>query len=159
MDWSTVRFPDLDGTERTLDDPAWANSPRLVQIMGTWCPNCNDQTDLLVELQRRHGPAGLQIVSLAFEHGDAKRNTAVVRRYQEHHGAPWTSLLAGPSKKREASAALPFLDELRAYPTLLFVDREGAIQAVYTGFTGPAAPQEHLALRAQYDALIAALLD
>lgn len=155
-DWGAVAFPDLEGRPRRLDDPAWADKPRLVQIMGTWCPNCNDQTDVLVELARNHPE--LAVVSLAFEHGDdPARNTAFVRRYAERHGAGWTWLVAGTSDKEAASAALPFLDRVRAYPTLLFVDRTGAVVAVHTGFVGPAAEREHRELVAAYERQVSAL--
>ena len=159
VDWSAVSFPDLDGRPRTLADPAWSESPRLVQIMGTWCPNCNDQTDLLVELDRTYSARGLQIVSVAFEHSaDPKRNASVVQRYKDHHGATWTYLVGGLSNKEQASQSLPFLDRVRSYPTLLFVDRTGVVQATWTGFSGPAAPREHAELRATFEREVEAIL-
>jgi len=100
------------------------------------------------------------MVSLAFEHtGDLARDTAIIRRYRAHHGADWTYLVAGLSDKKEASKTLPFLDRVRAYPTLLFVDEHGAVQAIHTGFTGPAAPEEYARLQATYTRLIDTLLD
>lgn len=157
VDWTALSFPDVDGRTRSLADPEWADSPRLVQIMGSWCPNCNDQTELLVELYREHRAEGLQIVSIAFEH-DPGRAAGALKRYRAHHGVEWVTLIGGLSSKDEASEALPFLDRVRAYPTLLFVARTGEIRAVWTGFSGPAAPREHRALRAAWDREIAALL-
>lgn len=155
VDWASWRYPDLSGTERGLDE--WNGKPRLVQIMGSWCPNCNDQTELLVELTRIHPE--LEVVSLAFEHGELKRNTAVVSRYKAFHEASWDYLLAGPTDKTEASGKVGFIDQVRSYPTLLFVGADDKVKAVYTGFTGPAAPEEHKALRGLYERLIAQIAE
>lgn len=158
IDWSAIRFPDHTGNPRTLADPAWSGHPRLIQIMGSWCPNCNDQTELLKELDTAWSDKGLKIVSLAFEHGDAARNAAQIRRYREHHGITWPTLIAGFSVKKEAAKKLPFLDTLHAYPTLLFVDADGTVVATHTGFVGPAAPDQHAAVKAAYERTIAALV-
>lgn len=160
VDWGALSFPDLEGTPRSLDDPAWSSGPRLIQVMGTWCPNCSDSTDLLLELHDKYHPAGLQVVSLAFEHtGRFERDARVVRTYQSHKNSPWTYLVAGLSKKAEASKSLPILDQVRAYPTVLFVEADGTVAAVHTGFVGPAAPEEHAQLRATYERLVRGLLE
>ena len=103
--------------------------------MGTWCPNCADGTALLLELYQRYNPLGLDMLTLACEHtGDEARDSAIVRGYKEHHGAPWEYLVAaGLSDKARASASLPFLGPaITSFPTLLFVDNQGWIHAVHT---------------------------
>ncbi|MBT8320871.1 MAG: TlpA family protein disulfide reductase, partial [Eudoraea sp.] len=42
-------FPDSEGTMVTADDAAFSNKVVIVQIMGTWCPNCLDESKFLVE--------------------------------------------------------------------------------------------------------------
>ena len=128
-------------------------------LFGTWCPNCNDLTDYLVELHGKYGDLGLGILGLAFEVSEElARNTRIVREYAEHHGAEFPMLLAGGLDKEEASKRFPLVDKVRAYPTTLFVDREGAVQAVYTGFSGPATGSAHVRLRDAFEARIEALL-
>lgn len=156
---SQLSYPDTDGTVRALDDPAFAGKVRLIQVFGTWCPNCNDATELLVELEDRYGSQGLSILGLAFEMtGDFERDAGQVRVYRDKHGFDFPVLIAGTSDKAEASKAFPALDRVRAYPTSIFLDAEGTVQAVYTGFSGPATGPAHDRLREQFETLIEELL-
>ncbi|HEX9794805.1 MAG TPA: TlpA disulfide reductase family protein [Planctomycetota bacterium] len=154
-----VVLPDLDGVERSLADPAFAAPVRLLQVFGSWCPNCNDEADYLVELRDRYAGRGLAILGLAFEHETDPAAAAVrVRAFQERHGADWPVLLAGPSDKDAASAAFPALDRVRSYPTTIFLDHRGKVRAVHTGFSGPATGAAHAQLRDEFEGRIERLL-
>ena len=152
-----MSFPDVDGTPRRLDDPAFAGDARLLVVFGSWCPNCNDLSEYLVELDARY--EGLSILGLAFEYGDdpvAQR--AAVRDYLAHHGASYPALVCGTVNKEKASAALPILDRVRAYPTTVFMDGRGRVSAVHTGFSGPATGERHQRLRERFESEIESLL-
>ncbi|MBL8901014.1 MAG: TlpA family protein disulfide reductase, partial [Planctomycetes bacterium] len=144
---------------RSLGDPAFAGRARLVQIFGSWCPNCHDACALLAELHQRYGPRGLAIQGLAFELGnDLARDAVQVQRYAARHGISWPLFLAGPADKQRATESLRLLDRVRAYPTTLFLDREGRVRYVLTGFSGPATGAEHARQRARIERLIEELL-
>jgi thiol-disulfide isomerase/thioredoxin len=154
-----LSFPDLDGVARSLADPELAGRVRIIEILGSWCPNCNDASELTVELYRRYREQGLSVVALAFEiTGEFDRDVEQVRRYVERHDIDYPVLLAGTADKTEASATLPVLDRLRAYPTFVFLDATGQVRAVYTGFSGPATGEAHLRLRESFTKLIERLL-
>ncbi|MEM9381116.1 MAG: TlpA disulfide reductase family protein [Planctomycetota bacterium] len=150
---SELAFEDLDGVERSLDDPSFASPARLIVLFGTWCPNCNDLTDYLVELDERY--EALSILGIAFELGeDEEAHRRAVRDYLGHHGADFPVLLAGTSDKRAASAAFPLVDRVRAYPTTVFLDGAGEVSAVHTGFSGPATGEHHARLRERFESEI-----
>ena len=152
-------FPDVTGKRRTLADPAFAGKGRLIVLMGTWCPNCNDHTKYMVELHERYGSKGLSILGLAFEFGeDTQRHTRVVSEYLRHHKVPYPVLVAGPHNKEKAAKIFPLLDKVMAYPTTLFLDAKGNVQAVYTGFSGPATGAHHEKLRQAFERRIDDLL-
>lgn len=133
--------------------------PTIVEVFGSWCPNCHDAAEYLAELQAVYGPRGLRTVGLAFElTPDLDRSIEQVRTYQDKHSIEWPILVAGLSDKSKASEAFPALDRVRAYPTFIFMDRTGAVQSVYTGFSGPATGEAHETLRSQFQARIEALL-
>jgi thiol-disulfide isomerase/thioredoxin len=156
---SELAFPDLEGAPRRLDDPAFAGQARLIVVFGSWCPNCNDETQYLVELHDRYADRGLSILGLAFEFGDdLARQTRTLQRYKAHHGARYPVLIAGTADKAQASAAFPLLDRVRAFPTTIFMDADGAVAAIYTGFSGPATGAEHQRLRDAFEARIERLL-
>ncbi len=156
---SSARFPDLDGVLHSLDDPAFGGRARLVQVFGSWCPNCHDASEYMVELDRRYGGQGLSIVGLAFEvTGDFERDAEQVRRYARRHGADWPILVAGLADKQAATEALGVLDRVRSYPTTIFMHADGRVAAVYSGFSGPATGEAHARLRRRFEGLIETLL-
>jgi thiol-disulfide isomerase/thioredoxin len=154
-----LAFPDVEGVSRKLGDARFAGKARLVQLFGTWCPNCSDETRYLRELHERYAARGLSIVGLAFElTGDFTRDSQQVLTYARHHQLPYPLLVAGVSDKNKASERFPLLDKLRAYPTTLFVDARGEVRAVHQGFSGPATGAAHLKLREDFERLIETLL-
>ncbi len=158
-DLSRLRFPDLDGKVRSLTDPEFAGRARILVVFGSWCPNCKDGTAYLAELYRKYRGRGLSIVGLAFEHsGDPKRDSQILRTYAKRQGVEFPILLAGLSDKAKASQALPILDEVRSYPTTLFLRGSGELRAVHTGFSGPGTGAEHQKLRKRFEDLIEELL-
>ncbi len=36
-------------------------------VTGTWCPNCHDEAQFLVQLHRKYRDRGLEVVALDFE--------------------------------------------------------------------------------------------
>ena len=154
-----ISFPDLDGKTRSLADPAFAGKARIIEVFGSWCPNCNDASRYLVELHRKYKARGLSIVGLAFEYtGDFQRDAGQVRAFAKYHEIEYPLLLAGVSDREKASASLPIIDKLRAYPTIILLDAEGKGRAVYTGFSGPATGEEYTKFRAKFESLIEELL-
>lgn len=154
-----LAFPDLEGVRRRLDEPAFAGKARLLVALGSWCPNCHDEAAYLVELDRRFRARGLSILGLAFERSaDPQVARRQVRRFVERHGVRFPILIAGLADKEKASQALPLLDRIRAYPTTVFLHGDGRVDAVHTGYSGPATGAAHQALRAGFEARIEALL-
>jgi peroxiredoxin len=143
----------------SLADPRFAGKARIVQLFGTWCPNCNDEALYLRDLDRRFKTHGLSIVGLAFElTGDEERDLGQLARFAARNAVQYPLLLAGKADKAEASKAFPLLDSVRAFPTTLFLRADGSVRAVHQGFSGPATGIEHQKLRQDFERLIAELL-
>ena len=148
----------------TRSCPAWLalaphGSPRIVEVFGSWCPNCHDATRLLTELHANYKDRGLVVLGLAFEHSaDEQKAIAAVRTYKDDLSVEYPLLIAGLSDKKRASEMLPVLDRVRSFPTTLFIDADGDIRAVHSGFSGPATGDAHTELREQFIAHIEAML-
>ena len=131
-------FPSLDGGEVSLDDPQFRNKVVIVQLMGSWCPNCMDETAYLVSLHNKFHSEGLEIVSLAFEKSDKmETNKRSLERLRGHFDIPYPLLLAGRASKKEAAEKLPMLNHVLSFPTTIFIDRNGNVRRIHTGFSGP----------------------
>ena len=156
-----VRFPDLDGVERSLASPKFrGRRATLIEVFGSWCPNCHDAAKLLAEFEQDYGKRGFKTLGLAFEQtGDFKRDAARVRSYLKRYDLKMPVLLAGRADKAEASAALPFLDRVRSYPTLILLDKHGRCRGVYTGWTGPATGAAYEKLQRELRARIETVLE
>ena len=158
-DLGSIRFPDVDGRQRSLLDEQFAGKARIIYVFGSWCPNCHDAAEFMVELDNEYRVQGLSILGLAFElTGDFDRDVEQIKKYKLRHKAKYPVLIAGLSDKKVASQALPFLDKVRSYPTTLFIDGNGEIQAVHTGFSGPATGEAYEKLKKQFKSRIEMLL-
>src|SRR5277367_4777034 len=132
-------FPDLAGNTVTSKDPAFQGKVMIVALAGSWCPNCHDEAAFLEPLYREYRGRGVEIVSLMFEHfGDFPRAAEATQRFRNHYGIEYTTLIAGISDKDEAAKKLPMLERVYAFPTTIFVDRNGNVRKIHTGFSGPA---------------------
>ncbi len=152
-------FPDLDGNPLSLADPRFAGKVVIVNIFGSWCPNCNDEAPLLAEWHRRYRDQGLEIVGLAYEFsGDPERDRVMVRKFAKRHGIEYPLLLAGVSDKAAAGATLPDLSAVLSYPTTVYLGRDGKVRRIHSGFSGPGTGQHFDALVAELESTIEELL-
>ncbi|MBI4718034.1 MAG: TlpA family protein disulfide reductase [Planctomycetes bacterium] len=159
VNFAELKFKDTLGAERSLNAPELAGKARILELFGSWCPNCHDAADLLVELDHRYRSRGLSIAGLAFElSGEHARDARQVRTFAARHGIEYPLLVAGPADKEKVSTLLPFLDGFQAYPTTVFVTAEGQVRAVHTGFSGPATGEDYKRLRARFEAIIEEML-
>ncbi len=159
VSFADIEFPDADGVKQSLDGEAFQGKARIIELFGTWCPNCHDATEYLVEIDKRYRDRGLSIVALAFElTGDFKRDARLVKTYAERHGVTYPILIAGIADKEQVAKAVPFIDKMRSYPTTIFLDATGEIKAIHTGFSGPATGVAYLNQRAKFEAIIESLL-
>ena len=152
-------FPDLDGVSRTLDAPEFAGRARILEVFGSWCPNCHDASEELVRLSQRYGSRGLSIVGLAFERtGDPQHDALQVRLFAQRHGVTWPLLLAGTPDKAQAASRLRLVDELKGFPTTIFLHGDGRVRAVHTGFSGPATGEDFRKQQQAFESIIEELL-
>lgn len=138
FDKFSFTFPDVDGKMVSLEDETFKNKVVLVQLFGTWCPNCMDETKFLAEWYKKNKSRGVEIIALAFESkADFDYASGRVRKTKERMGAEYTFLIAGESNKEKASEALPALNQVIAFPTLIYLDKKGQVKKIHTGFSGP----------------------
>ncbi|MEZ5044275.1 MAG: TlpA disulfide reductase family protein [Saprospiraceae bacterium] len=132
-------FKNTAGQVVSLTDEAYQNKVTLVQILGTWCPNCRDETAFLVDYLSKNPEKELQVIGLSFErHKEEKKAMEAIKRYKEGMHINYELLLAGHSDNAEAAKSLPMLNHIISYPTLIFIDKMGQVRKIHTGFTGPA---------------------
>lgn len=153
------RFPDPDGQPVSLSDARFEGKPVVVTLAGSWCSNCHDEAAFLAELYEKYRGNGLEIVALMYEHhGDFEAAARQVRRFREKFGIEYPTLIAGISDKTEASKTLHALNRVLAFPTTIFIGRDGGVRRIHTGFSGPGTGEHYEALKRDFTATVESLL-
>jgi thiol-disulfide isomerase/thioredoxin len=136
-------FPSIENKKVSLSDERYKNKVTILQILGSWCPNCTDETMFLTELDKKYRSQGLEVIGLAFEKSDdfekAKKN---VGRLKKKYNSDYEFLITGFNPK-DADKALPMINHIMGFPTTIFIDKKGAVRKIHTGYSGPATGEEY----------------
>jgi thiol-disulfide isomerase/thioredoxin len=151
-------FPDPDGKTISSTDERFKNKVVIVTITGSWCPNCYDEAPVLQEFYDRYRDQGLEVVALLFEYtGDAARDTKQVRAFAKRLGVTYPTLYAGGLE--DAENKLSQLVNFGAYPTAIYIGRDGLVKHIHAGFEGKATGERFTRLKAEMEKLIGDLLE
>lgn len=154
-------FPDASGKPVALTDDAYQDKVVLVQIMGSWCPNCLDESKFYVDYLKRNPDLELEVVALAFEYAKTEeRAFKSITRLRDKIGIDYPILLAqyGTSDKALAQEKLPMLNHVLSYPTTLFIDKKGTVRKIHTGFNGPATGDKFTEFQKEFDGFVRELV-
>jgi len=152
-------FKNLEGKTVSLSDEKYKNKVVMIQLMGTWCPNCMDETKFLAPFYDAHQKQGLEIIGLAFERtDDFAKAVSNVQRLKTRFDAKYDFLVTMKTGKDQAAQALPMLNDVMAFPTTIYVDKKGVVRKIYTGFNGPATGEAYTKYVEETTAFIEKLL-
>jgi thiol-disulfide isomerase/thioredoxin len=150
-------FPDLAGKIVSNTDARFKGKVVLLAIGGSWCPNCMDEAPFLADLYKEFHPQGLEIVGLMFE---ADTDPALARphvaTFIKRFGIPYPVLLAGTVD--DINQRIPQLINFGAYPTTIYLGRDGRVRSVHAGFASQATGGEYLRLKNETRAFVQRLL-
>ncbi len=150
------KFPDLNGHMVSESDPQFQGKVVLVNIAGSWCPNCHDEAPFLVDLYHKYHSQGLEIVVLAFEDEDQVKDPVRLRAFIKRYGIEYPVLLGGETS--EAKAKLSQAENWDAWPTTFILGRDGRVKAVHTGFPGTASGDLFIKAKKEFTETIEKLL-
>ncbi len=152
-------FENPDGKVISPENPEYEGKVKVVQIMGTWCPNCRDETEFLIDYLKQKNPENMAVIALAFEkYNEPEKANNAIRTYKKHFGMNYEIVHAGSYKKEEAAKALPMLNRVLSYPTMIFLDKNNRVRKIHTGFYGPAT-SEYVSFTKEFDTFVTSLLN
>ncbi len=155
-------FPDESGKLVSYSDELFKNKVTVVQIMGTWCPNCLDETKYYVDYLKKNSSKNVQFVALAFEIDKTPEKAfEKINRLKKRLKITYPILLAqykGVNKK-EAAEKLPMLNHILSYPTTVFIDKKGKVRKIHTGFNGPATGQKYIEFKNEFKNFMDTLIE
>lgn len=155
-------FPDINGHKVSLNNPRFKNKVVIVQILGSWCPNCMDETNFIVNggYYKKYHPKGVEVIGLAYERTtDFKKSQKTLEQLKDHFKIPYPLLITGftPSKG-DPQKSLPMLADFKGFPTTIIIDKKGNVRKIHTGFNGPGTGEHYTEFVVEFDKLTEDLL-
>jgi thiol-disulfide isomerase/thioredoxin len=152
-------FPDADSNIVSLSDEKFKNKVVILQLSGTWCPNCMDETKFLVPWYNQNKDRGVEILGLAYERKpDFAYASERVKKMKAKWNVPYDYVIAGTNDKALASETLPALNRVSAFPTTIFIGKDGKVKHIHTGFEGPGTGIYHQQFIERFNQIVNELL-
>ncbi|MDD2490852.1 MAG: TlpA disulfide reductase family protein [Bacteroidales bacterium] len=151
-------FPDLNGTAVALNSERFRDKVVILQISGSWCPNCLDESRFLSEMKSKFEPS-LEVVALAFERVEeysAAKKEAM--KLVDAANINYDVLITGHSPSR-LKDALPELENFKAFPTTVYIDRKGVVRRIHSGFNGPGTGVHYQKFREEFISFVESLIE
>jgi peroxiredoxin len=146
-------FPDLAGNNISLSNPQFKNKVVLVQLLGSWCPNCMDEIKYLVPVYNRLKSRGFEIIGLGYERSkDYERSKKTLQSLIRRFNIPYTVLATQhTTTKEEVLKSLPALNDFKGFPTSILIDRRGQVRKIHTGFSGPGTGHHYIDFQQEFE--------
>lgn len=133
-------FKDVNGKLVSINDARFKNKVVVIQIMGSWCPNCMDESKFLSSFYKEYKSKGVEVLALAYEYStDFNRSKASVQKFINRFGIQYPVLIPAVtvSDEQRTEKTLPQLTPIRSFPTTIFLTKSGNVSVIHQGFFGP----------------------
>jgi thiol-disulfide isomerase/thioredoxin len=155
-------FPNSDdGSEVSITDEKYKGKVVVIQILGSWCPNCMDETRFLSDYYDKNHQRGIEIIGLSYERTtDFKESQKELQPFKKRFKVQYPILITGVtvSDSLRTEKTLPQLESINAFPTTIFVDKKGNISKIESGFAGPATGDHYAEYKKEFNKIIDELL-
>lgn len=155
-------FKDLEGKPVSINDKKFKNKVVVIQLMGSWCPNCMDETAFLSEYYNSNKQRGMEVIALAYEYStNWERSIKSLQKFQQRYNVQYTILNTGVTvtDSLRTEKTLPELTPIKFFPSSVVLDKKGKIRKLDTGFNGPATGEHYTAYKKEFEATLNKLLN
>jgi len=136
-DFSKLFLIDLDG--KLYNPGEKSDKVKVLQIFGTWCPNCIDETRFITKWRKANPNKNVEFYMIAFERSPDKAHAIKqIKKAKKLYNIDYPILIGGYTKEDKLSAVLPGLENFISFPTTIYIDKNGKIRKIHAGFNGPA---------------------
>ena len=154
-------FRDMDGKIVSINDARFKNKVVIIQIMGSWCPNCMDETPFLSSLYDQYKDKGVEVIGLAYERStDFQRSQQSLRSFQKRFNVKYEILITGiaVTDSLRTQKTLPQLEKIIGFPTTIFLNKNGEVEKIHTGFNGPGTGEHYEEQKKEFYDIVDGLL-
>lgn len=133
-----ISLPTPTGELVSLSDERFKNKVVVVELLGSWCPNCLDESKYLAPFYKKNKAKGIEMLGIAFEYSsDIKVSGPKIENFKKRIGIEYPIVFAGQPNDETIAKVLPNLEKLNGYPTTFIIDKKGIVREIHTGFSGP----------------------
>lgn len=126
---------DLNGEIINLDK---IKGIKLIQIFGSWCPNCIDEAKFIKELYP-DGEFPFSFITLAFERTyDDEKAKLSIKKVKKHFGFKHPFILMSSDPESKPWQELNLKTKISTFPSLIILNSHNKIIDLHSGFSGPA---------------------
>lgn len=147
------RFPDINGHPVSINDPQFKNKVVIVQLMGSWCPNCMDETAFLSDYYNKNKQRGVEMIALAYEYStNFERSQKSLNKFRQRFKVQYPILITGVtvSDSLRTEKTLPQVTPIKVFPSSIIIDKKGKVRKFDTGFFGPGTGQHYEAYKKEF---------
>ncbi|WP_151088089.1 peroxiredoxin family protein [Hymenobacter baengnokdamensis] len=154
------KFPSIvQGSSISPTDPKYKGKVVVLQILGSWCPNCMDETAYLAPWYAQNKARGVEIIGLGYERSsDYQQAASRLQKMKQRFNIGYDLAVAGVSNKDSVARSLPQLAKFLGFPTTIFLDKKGVVRSIRTGFSGPGTGQYYEEEKAHFNRTVDKLL-
>ena len=155
------RFPDLEGNMVSINDDRFKNKIVVIQIMGSWCPNCVDETKFIMDNYDYYTSKGVTFLGISYERTpNYTASVKALQPFQKRFKIPYPILIppVAVSDSLRTEKTLPQIGKINAFPSTIFLDKHGNIKKIHTGFDGPATGVHYIKYKKEFEETINELL-
>jgi peroxiredoxin len=153
------KLPTTSGELVSLQDERFKNKVVVIELMGSWCPNCLDESRYLSPFYKKYKDKGVEVIGLAFENSaDIAIAGPKITNFQKKIGITYPLLFAGTAEDKTIAQVLPMLSKMNGYPTTFIIDKKGIVREIHTGFSGPGTGKYYADWISDFEQTIQSLL-
>lgn len=155
------RFKSTEGELISIKDDKFKNKVTIIQIMGSWCPNCMDETQFLNNFYSSNKNKGIEVIALAYEYTtDFERSKKSIAKFQNKFNVQYPILITGVavSDELKTEKTLPQITPIKVFPTTIFIDKKGIVRKIKAGFYGPSSGEHHENFKKEFNNIVNNLL-
>jgi len=153
------KLPTTSGEQISLRDERFKNKVVVIELMGSWCPNCLDESRYLSPFYKKYKDKGVEVIGLAFENSaDIAIAGPKITNFQKKIGITYPLLFAGTAEDKTIAQVLPMLSKMNGYPTTFIIDKKGIVREIHTGFSGPGTGKYYADWISDFEQTIQSLL-
>jgi hypothetical protein len=121
-----------------------------------------DETKFLSDYYNKNHRKGFEVIGLAYERTtDFKSSQKALLPFKKRLDVKYPILITGVAvgDTNLTQKTLPQIKKINAFPTTIFIDKEGNVRKIDGGFNGPATGAYYTRFKKEFNQLIEKLLE